>query len=277
MLLLFALFLTAAAPAPSSAGASAEPMTADCDAHKFETIARVMVDGKMRGSRVKLCGKVGETDAGWLRTLKDAIRKIEASDSMSAEAKEQIIAALNIEIVKLSPVREDQPPQTGAAGPPLEIKPTPVISGPINSDSSLGGPVEYSALPPLPAPLPAAAAAVHVAAAPMLPAPRMTLICQSTSGLGADGPCDLLDRDTLLTVHADENLPGGTSLRFLRRGDDRGEVELAALRSGQSYRFSLPPKVCAGVARSQVEIQIVRAVKGAAQVVDSRGPFELRC
>ena len=33
----------------------------------------------------------------------------------------------------------------------------------------------------------------------------------------------------------------------------------------------------AGVAGSRVEIQVVRAAKGATQVVDTRGPFELRC
>jgi hypothetical protein len=277
MFVLFALLL-GAAPAPSGKvafGANAEPMIADCDAHKFETIARVMVDGKMRGSRVKLCGKVGETDAGWLRTLKDAIRKIAASATMSAEAKDQVIAALNIEIVRLSPVRDANPPQTAVLIPSPE--PAPTIAVPVNSGPSVGGSAEYSVLPPLPAPKLAASGVVHVAAAPALPAPRVTFRCQATSGLGVEGPCNLLERDTVLMIQADEDIPGGTSLRFLRRGDDRGEIDLPVLRSGQSRRFNLPAKLCAGVARSRVEIQIVRAATGTTQVVDTRGPFELRC
>jgi hypothetical protein len=105
----------------------------------------------------------------------------------------------------------------------------------------------------------------------------MTFRCLATDQLQAEGPCDLLGRNTLLTVRADEDLPAGTSLRFLRRGDDRGEIDLPALRSGQSRRFSLPAKLCAGVAGSRVQIEVVRATGKASQVVDSRGPYELRC
>jgi hypothetical protein len=66
-------------------------------------------------------------------------------------------------------------------------------------------------------------------------------------------------------------------LRFVRRGDDRAEVVLVPLRRGQTQRFTLPPRVCQGVAGSQVEIQVVRAAGSSPQVVDTRGPYELRC
>jgi hypothetical protein len=81
----------------------------------------------------------------------------------------------------------------------------------------------------------------------------------------------------LVTVRAEEDLAKGTSLRFLRRGDNRADVDLAALRRGQVQRFALPPRVCQGVTGSRVEIQVVRAIGSSTQVVDTRGPFDLRC
>ena len=95
--------------------------------------------------------------------------------------------------------------------------------------------------------------------------------------MGAEGECDTLERGTVMTVKADEDLPKGTSLRFLRRGDNRAEVDLSPLRRGQSQRFALPAKVCQGVTGSRVEIQVIRATVKASQVVDTRGPFELTC
>jgi hypothetical protein len=84
-----------------------------------------------------------------------------------------------------------------------------------------------------------------------------------------------LERETLLTVRADENMAGGARLRFLRRGDDRGEVELAQMRKGQSRRFKLPAPLCVGVVGSQVEIQILGS--SSSQVLDTLGPYSLRC
>lgn len=276
MIFLLALLLASEPAASGQPGvaASSEPLIASCEAHKFETIVHLTVAGKPRSSRVKLCGKVGQTDAEWLRTLKDAIDKVAVNESMPAAAKDQVIAALNVEIAKLSPTATDiaPPPSTIVALPPAtSLARPPVISSPV------GGPIQYSTLPPLPAPNPTASAVAVAATAPPLPAPRMTFRCLAMDRLNAEGPCDLLERGTLLTVRADEDLPGGTSLRFLRRGDDRGEIDLPALRRGQSLRFNLPPRVCAGVSGSRVEIQTVRSARGTIQVVDTRGPFELRC
>ena len=276
MILLFALLVAAepAAAGQSGGAVSAAPIAADCEAHKFETIVRVTVAGKPRSSKVKLCGNVGQTDADWLHTLKDAVNKIGVNASMSAAAKDQVIAALNVEIARLSPTADNGPqPSTVLALPPAaDLAPPRSFSPPA------GGPVQYSALPPLPAPLPAASTAVAAAPGPPpLPAPRLTLRCLAMNTVSAEGPCDTLERDMVLTVRADEDVARGTSLRFLRRGDNRAEVELAQLRRGQTQRFALPPRVCQGVAGSRVEIQVVRVARSAPQVVDTRGPYELRC
>ena len=276
MIFLLALLLAVEPTVSGQPGVAttSDPLIASCEAHKFETIVHVTVAGKPRSSRVKLCGKVGQTDADWLRTLKDAVDKVAVNESMAADAKDQVIAALNVEIAKLSPTASNMapPPSTDLALPPATtLARPPAISPPV------GGPVQYSTLPPLPAPIAAASAAAVAATVPTLPAPRMTFRCLAMNSAGAEGPCDLLERDMLLTVRANEAIPQGTSLRFLRRGDNRAEVDLGALRRGQSQRLALPARVCQGVAGSRVEIQVVRSAASGPQVVDTRGPFELRC
>jgi hypothetical protein len=270
MTVLYALMIAAQAVAgQADAGTHDAALIANCNARKFETVVYVMTEGKPRSSKVKLCGQVGQSDADWLRTLTDAIDKISANPKMSASVKQQIVSALKLEIAKL-PVASEllQMPAPSIA----VVKPAP----PLTIGSTSGARVEYSTLPPMPAPKAAAVAGV-MSAVPSLPPPRLTLNCLATDTLGVDGPCDTLARGMLVTVRADEDLPAGTSLRFLRRGDDRGEVGLAVLRRGQSQRFALPAKVCSGVSGSRVEIQVVRSVGSSPQVVDTRGPFELRC
>src|SRR5262249_2975080 len=114
-------------------------------------------------------------------------------------------------------------------------------------------------------------------APPPLPAPKLTFRCLSTESVAGDGPCDLLERGMMVTVRADEDVAAGTSLHFVRRGDDRAEIDLEALRRGQSKQFSLPARVCQGVTGSKVEIQVIRAAGKSTQVVDTHGPYELRC
>ena len=233
-----------------------------CSAHKFETTVEMSVDGKKRNSRVKLCGKEGQTDADWASTLKDAVTKIEAEETMAQAAKDQIIAALNAEISKLEVAN------AAGSAPPVATAP------------SAAPPPESATLPPLPT-APALATNPPLAAPAASPGkPSLTIHCSTLDEPGGGGPCISLDRETLLTIRADEELPGGTRLRFLRRGDVRGEVTLAQMRQGQSLRFKLPPKLCVGVASSKVEIQILgRAASGsgANQILDSLGPYRLRC
>ena len=52
-----------------------------CTAHKFETI--VIAEGSRRGSKVKICGEEGQSDADWLNTLRDSARKTEADAAMA--------------------------------------------------------------------------------------------------------------------------------------------------------------------------------------------------
>lgn len=271
------LFLLAAAQSAESAAKATEALAASCLDHKFETTVRVTgPDGKPRSSKVKLCGKPGQTDSDWLVTLRDAAAKVVADASMSPAVKRQIVTALNAEIARLTPPAEPRPAPVAPilAAPAL----TPSVAPPLAARTEPERAPQYSTYSPLPAPKRAATAVAPAASAPPpLPAPRLTLRCMATTTIGAEAPCDLLEREMLLTVRADENIPGGTSLRFLRRGDDRAEVALLALRRGQSQRFSLPPSVCQGVSGSRVEIQVVRKANSGPQVVDTRGPFELRC
>jgi hypothetical protein len=125
-----------------------------------------------------------------------------------------------------------------------------------------------------PAPTASLMAPVPAPARAQTPArPRLTIRCLEQGELGEGGSCTGLERFTRLVIQADSDLAEGASLRFLRRGDVRGEVALAHMRRGQSTQLNLPPKVCAGVASSKVEIQIL----GSNQVVETLGPYLLRC
>jgi hypothetical protein len=298
MMLLIALAL---AVAPAIAGDSPPPpqmqqLLQNCDAHKFETIIEVTVDGQLKHSRVKLCGTEGQSDADWVRTLKDAVAKTEANLQMPPAVRTQIVTALNSEIARLAkgtgvalppprpsakttaldgfsalpPLPEPKPAETAAALPP----PRMIAVTPVSRD--------YSALPPMPT-APTAPTRVLTgsvgASLPALPRPRMQFICY-TPGETGEVPCADFTRDTLLTVRADEDLPAGTSLRFVLGGNARADVELAQLRKGKTERLALPPQVCSHIGGGTLEIRIVRSVPAAGpdgQEVGKDGPYDLRC
>jgi ribosomal protein S11 len=119
----------AASQAPPS---EAKALVESCSAHKFETTVDVTVDGKIRSSKVKLCGKVGQSDADWMGTLKDAARKVEANTALPKAERDQIISALNAEISKIEAVKPVASALPSTPRPPAERPP------------------EYSTLPPLP-------------------------------------------------------------------------------------------------------------------------------
>ena len=274
MSLLLALFLTVA----TSAAPVAEPaVVPDCEAHKFEVPITAMVGGQQKQSKVKICGHVGQSDVEWVATLKDARNKIAANGKMSANMKGQILPPLDLEIARLATVNAPGM----LAAPPLPSAPaasTSILAVPVRPPEAIQPRAEYSALPPMPAPKPAISSMpIASSGPPRLPAPRLTLRCLVMNVGSAEGPCDLLERDILVLVRADEDIARGTSLRFLRRGDNRAEVALNQLRRGQVQRFALPARVCQGVAGSQVEIEVVRASGAGPQIVDTRGPYELRC
>lgn len=292
-------------PAARDAGDNNQLMQS-CDAHKFETVVQEMVDGQPHQSKVKLCGKEGQSDADWIRTLKDAVAKLDSNEQMPKAVRNQIVTALNREIMRLSaPVSPHGSADETFGGVPvaalgtLSTKPKSVpqaTSGegysslpPVFGDAGAAGgalppprqaapqaaPSDYAALPPLPAAPPPP---IHVLAgagstmAAALPMPRMTFSCFSP-GENIGGPCTGFTRDTLLTIRADEDLPAGTSLRFVRDGDPKIDVALAQLKRGKSMQLAVPADVCRHVVGGKLELRIVRA----GQEVGSDGPYNLDC
>lgn len=255
--------------------ASAEAKAEACNARRFETIVNFVTDGKPHRSRVRICGEEGQTDQEWVRTLKDSVEKTAASTTLDADAKAQIITALKAEIADVEAGMKQGALTNLIAVPPQAVKP----QQPPAATRAPSAPIEYSSLPPMPTPKAAAGAAAVTASLPPLPRPKITIRCLTPGQIGDAGPCDTFERDTLVTVRADENLPSGVSLRFLRRGDNRAEIEVAQLRKGQAMRFTLPPEVCRGVVGSRIELEVMRrrASDSAARPVDTLGPYELRC
>ena len=257
---------TAPADAPS---AEMQKLLQNCDARKFETVIDVTVDGKPRKSKVKLCGTAGQSDADWIKTLKEAVDKTAANQKMPPAMRDQVIRALNGEIGRLTGLL----PKASGAAPALPPPRRP-------AQNTLAR--DYGSLPPLPSTPPPptrvlASAGVNV---PMLSRPRLSMTCFAPGDLAGDGPCFGFERDTLLIVKAGEDLPAGTSLRFVRNGDRQADVELAQLKRGKSMRVSLPSEVCKGVVGGRLEIRIVRsapAVGPTGQEVGREGPYNLRC
>jgi hypothetical protein len=294
------LFAVALAAAPAAAAHSPPPqmqqLLQNCDAHRFETIITVTVDGQTKHSRLKLCGTEGQSDADWLRTLKDAVKKTAANAAMPKPVRTQILSALNAEIGRLTnggsagvessrvstntPALDDLSalpplPQPKPGQPVAALPPPRMISRKSAAD-------DYAALPPMPTTVTAPTRVLTGSVGGSfvtLPKPHMRFTC-FTPGETGDVPCTDFSRDTMLTVRADEDLPAGTSLRFVRDGDARADVELAQLHKGKSQSLALPPPVCSHVVGGSLEIRVVRSVPAAGplgQEVGKDGPYGLRC
>jgi hypothetical protein len=261
-----------------------------CDYHKFETRIAAEVDGKLRSSTVRICGQAGQTDEDWRRTLVDSMNKVEANEKMAPAVKTQIVDALKLEIAKLDTanIRPSTGGSLATAIPGLTPLPkgnsigaplTPVRPG----NSAPARPLEqdYGSLKPLPAPPPPVVVSLSNPVPVALAAPpRLTLLCSSPSDPHGADECDDVGPSTTFTVRADEPLKAGdTSLRFMRKGDARGDVTLAAMRKGQTMRVGMPSGVCSGFTRGTLEVQVMRRASASAprQVVDVRGPYLLRC
>jgi hypothetical protein len=247
--------------------AEAKSAVQNCSAHSFETTIQLTgPDGKPRSSKVRMCGTDGQSDADWIHTLQDAVKKTALSPQMPGAAKEQIIAAVNAEIDRLSMPALALPGGTDLA---RLSKPQPKRSEvPLSRD--------FGALPPLPT--------TSVAPPNVLgprgiggPAPRLTLRCALAGDEDRPSACDTIDKDTILVVRADEAFPRGVAMRFVRSGDSRGEIDLPALRVGQTANMRIPPNVCRGVVRSRVEIQALGANSPAGTMGGTIGEYDLRC
>jgi hypothetical protein len=273
-----------AKPPPDPPASQLKQLMDTCDAHKFETIVDTTLDGKPHKSRVRLCGKEGQSDADWIGTLKDAIAKLRANKEMDLPVRDQIITAIETEIDRLDP---NGPPRgTLAQGPPAAV---PRLDLPLETASGEASapPLapEYSSLPPLPTTPPPPPRVLTPAMTggvagtstsirvPTGPAPKLSFACFSPGDIGGAGPCTEFDRETMLTVSAHSDVGKGVALRFLRNGEQRAEVDLTQLRPGKSLRIALPRQVCQGVGDGRLDLQVVE--DGAE--VKSDGPYALRC
>jgi hypothetical protein len=274
-----------AAPPAAAPDSQAAQILRNCDAHKFETVVHDVVDGHPQASNVKLCGKEGQSDAEWIGTLKDAIAKLNANKDMPAPVRDQIVTALRTEILRLESATPLFPaPSTGTKPAFTTLSPGPSLSQPKADESASlppprqiappSRPDDYAVLPPMPTapppPVQVLSGAVG-ASLPLLPKPRLTLTCYAPGQ--AEGPCTGFTRDTQVTVRAGEDLPAGTSLRFVRDGDPKADVDLAQLKKGRSIRFDLPPDVCRHAVGGKLELRVVRS----GQEVGLEGPFNLNC
>lgn len=291
------------APMPEASDAPSEKLETlleNCDAHKFETVVDSVVDGKPHRSKVKMCGKDGQTDEGWIGTLQDAVGKLEADDKMAASTRDQIIVAIKAEIDRLQNGGESSASSVPEANQPAASVPLPPGRPVASNSDSLSD--DYTVFKPLstapPAPArvytpprdmsdaPAAGSDVAGGAAapvltplpppapppPPLPRPRLTFEC-ITSTFGSGGPCIELNRDTILVAKAGEAVPAGLNLQFARNNDVRFEQPLGALRKGQELRMTIPRALCAGVSSAEVELRMASGGRVAA----TEGPFLLRC
>lgn len=261
------LMATAAVAQPSDGGESQLKSLADtCSGHKFET---TVITGPGRGSKVKICGEPGQTNAEWIVTLQDSIRKAEADPDMAPHVKEQLVAALRTEIASVAASSD-------------------VATADISADIAHGLPAEsiapserapeYSTLPPMPAPK--RAAPIKLANGTVLPAtpppapvvrPNLTVRCAIPHESFVT--CNRLERESQLMVSAAEDMPSGTSLRFVRGDDSRAELDVSQLKKGDSLRQQLPGRVCSGVLRGKVKVEVLN--KG--QVAETLGPWTLYC
>jgi hypothetical protein len=270
--------------APNAEDRSAQQLMENCDAHKFETVVTSLVDGEPHKSKIRLCGRDGQSDTQWVGTLRDAITKINANNEMPAPVRAQIVTAINAEIARLE---TEHGAETGEVT--LEPRSPPRVPDQLAD--------EYSALPPLPATPPPpprvlapGSALAASRSAPMAKkqnrqssrselqisgeaAPKLTFTCYSPDDLAGDAPCVAFDRQTSLMIRAGENIPEGVSLLFLRNGEQRAAVELAQLGRGKSLRLSLPRAVCQGVSDGSLELQVIRN----GSLLKSDGPYSLRC
>lgn len=232
---------------PEAADPASAAIVADCSARKFETSVELEKDGQKRFTKLKLCAAQGSDEAAWVRTLEDAKTKIAAHPVISDESKIKIAAEFDAEIAKVKAVETPSSSLSITHTEPLQEVPAAAIAS-----------------------VPAPSTAI---VAPVRARPRLTIRCLTPGEGGSWSNCISLQRETRLSVQADNDLVPGARLRFLRRGEERGAIALAGMRQGQLARYNLPTKLCVGVASSKVEIQIMDST----QVFETLGPYQLRC
>jgi len=302
--------LAAATAAPKSHSSphlvATQKLIQNCDAHKFETVVDLIVDGQPHQSKVKLCGNDGQSDAEWIDTLRDAIKKLDANKDMPATEREQIVTAISSEIARLSilaagptlprtsrsaaarpvePLSRDYPTLPPLPPPPRDVAPLPVNtesaqSAPASQMSEIAPSAVKNTLEASP-PVQPDVRSGGVANQPVLArfiAPRVNFGCDTPGELSTDAPCAEFERDTTIIVHAAEDVPAGTLLQFVRNDRPQADVALGGLRRGATLRVALPPKVCAGFTSGKLELNLVSDNgSSGVQPLRSEGPYSLRC
>lgn len=232
-----------------------------CAAHKFETM--LIVAGRERPINVKICGKQGQSDADWLVTLRDSVAKTEANDELEQPVRDEIVGALKTEIARLESM--------AAAAAATRAEPSATIAVSREPVRVPEAAPQYSSVPALPAPKPRASGSPSNPSAAPPVRPRLSIRCALPRETFAT--CATLERETQLMIRADENLAAGTTLRFLRGGDARAELDLGTLRKGAALREKLPGRVCSGVLRGKVQVQVLSN----GRVAETLGPYPLYC
>lgn len=224
-------------------------------------------------AKVTLCSKKDATADELVRMFESAATTLSQNLRMTPEKRDDLVSQMRAKAAEVRAGKSSTATASLGLAPP-----TPNIT-PVRPATPIERAPEYTVLPPLPPPKPVVAATSAASASVALSRPQLRIECLNLADLAGAGPCDSLERETIVKVLARDAVPAGTSLRFIRRGDLRAEIDLAQLGRGKSTQFVLPREVCSGVAESKVEIQIVRRAKAsdAGQVVDSMGPYFLRC
>jgi hypothetical protein len=186
---------------------------------------------------------------------------------MPQGAKEQIIAAVNAEISRLSHPGLDLPQGADIAKLPRHSA-SNVAQAPLTRD--------YSSLPPLPTASTVVPPHLLGANDSIAQAAHLSLSCALPGDEGRPDKCATIDKDTILVVRADASYPKGLAMRFLRHGDSRAQVDLPAMTAGETRMLRLPAAVCSGVVRSTLEIEALPAGEGGT-VPGSVGEYDLRC
>jgi hypothetical protein len=255
-------FSLGAKPASTLTKDQAEALRSQCGDRRFETSAEGLIDGEMKRRKITLCAAPGDSDAQWITKLENAIVWIKGQPGLSDPVKAKLVADLE---AKIGEVR---------------------FVAPMRALPSRGLPAAdalVSNVPPMPPPLPVSTlsgAAMLALAPPVVARPPLTLRCLAAGERGDGTRCGRLASNTVFAVHADGNLSGPVTLRFMRRGEFRAESSVAALRQGQVVRLKMPAQVCAGVVRADVAIEVMsgQPTPGRiSQIADKFGPFDLHC